>query len=213
VTISAVLFDVDGTLVDSNYHHTLAWARALAGHGQHPALAAVHRRIGMGGSELVEALIGCPSDEIERAWRANFDALVPEVRAFSGAKALLEALHGRGVTIVLATSSPEDLLDTMRAKLDADDFIDDVVSAGDTDKAKPHPDIFTIALEKSGCRRDRVVVVGDSVWDVAASARADLPCIGVESGGYSRAELMEAGAFSVYRDAHALLKSIDAWIA
>jgi HAD superfamily hydrolase (TIGR01509 family) len=213
VSISAVLFDVDGTLVDSNYHHTLAWSRALASHGQHPGLAAVHRRIGMGGSELLEALTGSPSDDIERAWRASFDELLPEVSAFRSARDLLEALHGRGVTIVLATSSPEDLLDMMRKKLDADDFIDDVVTSADSDNAKPHPDIFTIALRRSGCPRDRTVAVGDSVWDVAACARAELRCIGVESGGYSRAELMDAGAISVYPDPHALLENIDDWTA
>jgi HAD superfamily hydrolase (TIGR01509 family) len=213
VTISAALFDVDGTLLDSSYLHTLAWTRALADHGHHPAMAAVHRLIGMGGSELLETLIGSASDEIERAWRTHFDALLPEVRAFDGACELLQAVHQRGLTVVLATSSPEDLLRTMRAKLDADAFIDDAVTSADADNAKPHPDIFTTALERSGSTRDGAVAVGDSVWDVEAAARAGIRCVGVESGGYSRGELLDAGAVAVYRDPCALLAGIEEWTA
>jgi HAD superfamily hydrolase (TIGR01509 family) len=213
VTISAALFDVDGTLLDSSYLHTLAWTRALADHGHHPAMAAVHRLIGMGGSELLETLIGSASDEIERAWRTHFDALLPEVRAFDGARELLQAVHQRGLTVVLATSSPEDLLRTMRAKLDADAFIDDAVTSADADNAKPHPDIFTTALERSGSTRDGAVAVGDSVWDVEAAARAGIRCVGVESGGYSRGELLDAGAVAVYRDPRALLAGIEDWTA
>jgi HAD superfamily hydrolase (TIGR01509 family) len=213
VPISAVLFDLDGTLVDSNYLHTVAWSRALAAHGHHPAMAAVHRLIGMGGSQMLESLIGSSAEEIELAWRANFDMLLPEVPAFDGAADLLAALHDRGLTIVLATSSPEDLLGTMRAKLDADAYLDDVVSSADADKAKPHPDIFTIALERSGSTQEDAMVVGDSVWDVKAAARAGLRCVGVECGGYSKTELMDAGAVSVYRDPRALLGAIEEWTA
>jgi HAD superfamily hydrolase (TIGR01509 family) len=211
MTVTAVLFDVDGTLVDSSYLHALAWSRALAAHGHHPTMAAVHRLIGMGGSELLEQLIGSADDDIEHAWRTNFDQLLPEVRPFDGAAELLAALHERGVTIVLATSSPADLLDTMRAKLDADASIDGVVTSGDTDKAKPHPDIFTVALERSGTTRHHAVVVGDSVWDVAGAARAGLRCVGVETGGYSRGELLDAGAVAVYEGPSALLAGIDDW--
>jgi HAD superfamily hydrolase (TIGR01509 family) len=167
----------------------------------------------MGGSEMLEQLIGSASGEIERAWRANFDVLLPEVRAFEGAAELLSTLHDRGLTLVLATSSPDDLLDTMRAKLAADDALDDVVSSADADNAKPHPDIFTTALERSGSDRDQAIVVGDSVWDVAAASRAGLRCIGVECGGYSEAELTDAGAVAVYRDPRALLASIEEWTA
>ena len=174
---------------------------------------AIHRLIGMGGSELLETLIGRENTAVEDAWRRYFDELVPEVFAFDGAGALLRAVHERGVTIVLATSSPQDLLSEMRARIDADDAVDDVVTSADADRAKPHPDIFEIALEKSGVLRDQAVVVGDSVWDVGAATKARLRCIALESGGYSRAELEAAGAYSVYRDPNDLRAHLDEWLA
>ena len=145
MTFAAVLFDVDGTLVDSNYHHTLAWARALHTHGHDIPLFAIHRLIGMGGSEMLEALIGAADERIKEDWRHGFDQLLPEIIAFEGAGELLRAVHERGVTVVLATSSPEDLLRELRAKLDADYAIDDTVTSGDVEDAKPQPDIFDVA--------------------------------------------------------------------
>ncbi|MEY2433164.1 MAG: hypothetical protein QOC92_2889 [Acidimicrobiaceae bacterium] len=212
MSISAVLFDVDGTLVDSNYHHTLAWSRALRAHGHRVPLFVVHRLIGMGGSELLEKLIGHPDATVEESWRRHFDELLPEVFAFDGAGALLHAVHERGATIVLATSSPQDLLSEMRARIDADEAIHDVVTSGDADRAKPHPDIFEIALEKSGALRDDAVVVGDSVWDVGAATKARLQCIALESGGYSRGELEAAGAHVVYRDPNDLRARLAEWM-
>src|SRR4051812_48572752 len=106
---AGVLVDVDGTLVDSNYHHTIAWSRALLDHGRHARLAAIHRLVGMGGSQMLETLIGESDDAIEEGWRSHFDELLPEIRAFDGAADLLHAFHDLGLTVVLATSSPEDL--------------------------------------------------------------------------------------------------------
>ena len=162
---------------------------------------------------MLETLIGREDTAVEDAWRRYFDELLPEVLAFDGAGELLRAVHERGVTIVLATSSPQDLLSEMRARIDADDAVDDVVTSADAEQAKPHPDIFEIALEKSGARHDRAVVVGDSVWDVAAAIKARLPCIAVESGGYSRGELAAAGAQAVYRDPNDLRAHLDEWLA
>jgi HAD superfamily hydrolase (TIGR01509 family) len=197
---AGVFVDVDGTLVDSNFHHAIAWSRALRDHGENARLAAIHRLIGMGGSELLQSLIGHSDDAIKRSWRAHFDELLPEVCAFERASELLRALHARGLTVVLATSSPEDLLRVLRRKIDADDAIDVVVTAADADRAKPMPDIFEVALEKSDLARERVVVLGDSVWDVAAAGRAGLRCVGVETGGFSRMELEDSGAIAVFRD-------------
>ncbi|HLM19820.1 MAG TPA: HAD family hydrolase [Acidimicrobiia bacterium] len=207
---AGVLVDVDGTLVDSNYHHTLAWSRALRDHDQHARLAAIHRLVGMGSSELLTELgIRGDHDAITCSWRTHFDRLLPEVVAFAGAAELLRGMQALGLTVVLATSSPEDLLDALRAKIDGDDAVDVVVAADDVEQAKPHPDIFETALEQSGLDRECAIVVGDSVWDVEAASRASLPCIGVETGGFSRLELEQAGAVQVCVEPLDLLAHLD----
>jgi HAD superfamily hydrolase (TIGR01509 family) len=206
---AGVLVDVDGTLIDSNYHHTIAWARALRDHGTNARLAAIHRLIGMGSTQLLETLIGRTDDAMAKSWRAHFDELLPEVYALDGAAELLRAMHSRGLTIVLATSSPADLLDEFRSKIGADDAVDVVVSASDVEKAKPEPDVFEASLAKADIPRERAIVLGDSVWDAQAAARADLPCVGLETGGFSRAELDEQGVVAVYRDPADLLEHLD----
>jgi HAD superfamily hydrolase (TIGR01509 family) len=205
----AALVDVDGTLVDSNYHHAIAWSRGFQEHGHRVKLAAIHRLIGMGGTDLMERLIGEPDDAVEASWRKHFDELLPEVGALGGAADLLRGLKERGVTVVLATSSPEDLLGALRDKFGADDAIDAVVTAGDVDGAKPRPDIFDCALEKAGVDAAEAAVIGDSVWDVEAAKRAGVRCIGLETGGFSRAELEAAGAAAVYEDPLDLLAHLD----
>ena len=204
-----VLSDVDGTLVDSNYHHAIAWSRALRDHDEDSPLAAIHRLIGMGGSELLEQLIGRADEAIQRSWRAHFDDLLPEVRPLPGAADLLRRLHRQGAAVVLATSAPDDLLRVLRAKIGADDAVDAEVSAQDVDRAKPHPDIFEAALAKVGAEPDDAVVLGDSLWDVEAARRTGLRCVAVETGGFSRAELLDAGAVAVFRDARDLLARLE----
>lgn len=206
---SGVLVDVDGTLVDSNYHHTIAWSRALRDHGCNARLAAIHRLVGMGSSQLLETLIGHSDDKIAESWRTHFDELLREVFVFERAADLLRSMHDRGLTVVLATSSPEDLLDVFRAKIDADDVVDVVVTADDIRAAKPEPDVFAVALAKAELERDRTVVLGDAVWDAKASARAGLPCVGLETGGFSRPELEHEGVVAVYRDPADLLDQLD----
>jgi HAD superfamily hydrolase (TIGR01509 family) len=197
---AGVLVDVDGTLVDSNYHHTLAWSRALRDHGERVPLVSIHRSIGMGSTEMLNSLIGRDDDAITDSWREYFNELLPEIVPCRGAAELLRALHGRGFVVVLATSSPEDLIGAYRRKLDANDAIDDVVTSSDVDRAKPNPDVFAVALEKTGLPRERVIVIGDSVWDVEAAKRTGLGCVGLESGGVSHFELEAAGASAVFRD-------------
>jgi HAD superfamily hydrolase (TIGR01509 family) len=206
---AGVLVDVDGTLVDSNYHHTIAWSRALRDHGYNARLAAIHRLIGMGSTQLLETLIGRGDDAIAKSWRAHFDELLPEVVALDGAAELLRALHGRGLTVVLATSSPADLLEEFRSKIGADDAVDVVVTASDVEEAKPEPDVFEASLAKADLRRERAIVLGDSVWDAQAAARAQLPCVALETGGFSRAELADEGVVAVYRDPADLLEHLD----
>jgi len=209
VSSAAVLVDVDGTLVDSNYHHTMAWSRALRDHGCNARLAAIHRLVGMGSSQLLETLIGRSDDKIAKSWRSHFDKLLPEVFVVDGGAELLRALDARGLTVVLATSSPEDLLDAFRAKIDADDAIDVVVTASDVDEAKPEPDVFEVSLAKANVARDRTAVLGDSIWDARAAVRARLPCVALETGGFSRAELEGEGVVAVYRDATELLDHLE----
>jgi len=177
VTGTGALVDVDGTLVDSNYHHTIAWSRALRDHGCNARLAAIHRLVGMGSSQLLETLIGRSDDKIAESWRTHFDELLPEVLVLDRAAELLRSMHDRGLTVVLATSSPEDLLD--------------------------------VSLAKADLARDRTVVLGDSVWDAKASARARLPCVALETGGFSRPELESEGVVAVYRDPGDLLDQFD----
>jgi HAD superfamily hydrolase (TIGR01549 family) len=205
---AAVFVDVDGTLVDSNYHHAIAWSRALRDHGENARLAAIHRAVGMGSSELLRSLVGRDDQAIAASWREHFDALLPEIVAFDGAAELLRALRACGLVVVLATSSPTDLLDVLRAKIGADDAIDVVVTANDVDRAKPEPDIFDAALAKVDVGHDRAMVIGDSVWDVEAATRAGLPCTAFETGGFSRLELEAGGAIAVYRDPRALVEQL-----
>jgi HAD superfamily hydrolase (TIGR01509 family) len=206
---AGVLVDVDGTLVDSNYHHTIAWSRALRDHGWNARLAAIYRLVGMGSTQLLETLIGCSDEEITESWRQHFDELLPEVFVLDHAGELLRALHDRGLTVVLATSSPGDLLDAFQEKIGANDAVDVVVTAGDVEEAKPEPDVFEIAVAKAHLKRERAIVVGDSVWDAQAAARAGLACVALETGGFSRSELESDGVVAVYRDPGDLLDHLD----
>jgi HAD superfamily hydrolase (TIGR01509 family) len=209
VACAGVLVDVDGTLVDSNYHHTIAWSRALRDHGCNARLAAIHRLVGMGSSQLLETLIDRSDDEIARSWRQHFDELLPEIFVLDRADELLRALHDNGLTVVLATSSPEDLLEEFQKEIGAAEAVDVVVTASDVEEAKPEPDVFEVSLAKAGLQRDRTVVLGDSVWDAQASARAKLPCVALETGGFSRPELESEGVVAVYRDPADLLENLD----
>ena len=211
--LKAALVDVDGTLVDSNYHHAIAWSRALRDHSFNARLAAIHRLIGMGSSEMLRTLLGEPEDpdrdsRLRESWRTHFDALMPEVWPFDRAGDLLRALHDDGLTVVLATSSPQDLLTELRSKIGADDAIDLAICADDVERSKPSPDIFDVALERAGVEAQGAMAIGDAVWDVQAARRADIRCVGLETGGFSRQELESAGAEEVFEDPASLLRAI-----
>lgn len=203
-----VLFDVDGTLVDSNYLHTLAWSRALRDGGDWAAMNVIHRLVGMGGDQLTEQILGHEDDAAADRWRQHYEQLVDEVTVFPGATQLLHALHEAGLRVVLASSSPAEHVELMIDRLGVGDVIDAATSADDADASKPAPDIFDAALAAGNVDRGRAVVVGDSIWDVQAARAAGLATIGVESGGFSRHELTEEGAPFVYRHVHDLL---DQW--
>lgn len=206
----AVIFDVDGTLVDTNYLHALAWRRVFLEHGEAGiSTASIHRLVGMGSDELLETLFGRPRPELKPERARHFDALKPEIRAFPRAADLLRALDERGLRVVLATSAEKSDLEALLEAIDAYDAIDSVTSAGEVEAAKPAPDLFCVALEEAGTAPETTVVVGDTVWDVKAAARAGLRCVGMTSGGIGGGELREAGAVAVYDDPADLLDGLD----
>ncbi|HEX3564134.1 MAG TPA: HAD family hydrolase [Acidimicrobiales bacterium] len=195
-----VLFDVDGTLMDTNYLHTLAWARAFRLSGEWAPMNAIHRLVGMGGDNLIPELLGHGSPQAADARTACYRDLIDEARVFPGARDLVVAVHRRGLAAVLATSSPSDELDTLLERLEIDEFLDAKTTADDIEVSKPSPEVFLTAMKTASLDPARTLAIGDSIWDVKAARDAGIGCIGVESGGFSRHELSEAGAVHVYRD-------------
>lgn len=213
VTRSAVLFDVDGTLVDSNYLHVHAWRRAFAELAIEVESWRIHRAIGMDGSALVRLLSDDAPDDVRRELKdlhSRYYLQTAELLSpLPGARRLLERLAALDLPVVLATSAPEDELAILRKALNCDDLIAAVTSSADVDVAKPDPGIIGIALDRIGATADQAVFVGDAVWDAKACARAGVPSIGVLSGGVSRTELETAGAVSVFDSAEDLLLHLD----
>lgn len=208
----AAILDVDGTLVDTNYQHALAWYRAFRQHGVTLALWEIHRRIGMGGDQLVTSLVGEGFEErygedVRAAEKALYLALMPEVQPLPGARDLLEALHARGHTIILASSAKPDELQHYIMLLDAQEIVDGWTDSGDVAQTKPEPDLVQAAVEKAG--GGPAVMIGDSVWDCEAAKRAGLKTIGVLTGGFSEDELEDAGAVAVFRSLPSLTEGLD----
>jgi HAD superfamily hydrolase (TIGR01509 family) len=209
----AVLFDIDGTLVDSNYLHIHAWQRAFAEVGIDVETWRIHRSIGMDGSTLVKSLSGDAADDAQKRLKdlhsRYYKEATPLLRLLPGARALLRRVADLGLQVVFATSAPEDELAILRETLDCDDLVAAFTSSSDVDTAKPKPDILHIALERAGVGADRAVFIGDAIWDAEACSRADVRCLGVLSGGSSRSELKDAGAEQVFENADDLLSHID----
>ncbi|HYG96478.1 MAG TPA: HAD family hydrolase [Solirubrobacterales bacterium] len=198
--LNAIL-DVDGTLVDTNYHHALAWHRALHAHGHQVQMWKVHRHIGMGGDQILDALIGEQAaadqgDAIREAEAEAYGELIGEVEPMEGARELIEKLREEGSTVILASSAKEEEVDHYLDLLDARELVDGWTTAADVENTKPDPDLVNAAIEKAG-NEDPAVMVGDSVWDVKAAKAAGLPTLAVLTGGFSEAELREAGASQV----------------
>ncbi|MCU1438220.1 MAG: family hydrolase [Naasia sp.] len=212
--IRAVLFDIDGTLVDSNYLHVDAWDRAFADAGIPAPVWRIHRSIGMDSKKLLEALAGDASeDEASHAKELHsryYKESVERLRPIAGARELVHELAGRGLKVVLATSAPEDELEMLMDVLQLDEAVAGMTSSGDVGTAKPEPDIIEAALAKAGVGADEAIMVGDAVWDVEAAGRAGVPAIGVLTGGFGEAELRKAGAVEVYDDVAGLLAALDA---
>jgi HAD superfamily hydrolase (TIGR01509 family) len=209
----AVLFDIDGTLVDSNYLHVHAWFRAFSDAGIDVDAWRIHRSIGMDGATLLKTLSGDASDQARQRAEDLHSRYYKEttslLRLMPGAREVMRTVEQLGLQVVLATSAPEDELSILRSLLDSEDLVSTVTSADDVGVAKPNPDIVEVALERARVAADRAVFIGDTVWDAEASGRAGVPSIGVLSGGVSRDELEKAGAGQVFDDVRQLNDNIE----
>jgi HAD superfamily hydrolase (TIGR01509 family) len=208
----AAILDIDGTLVDTNYQHAVAWFRAFRRLDVTIELYRIHRHIGMGSDQLVGALAG---EEFERehgdAVREHesglYMELIDEVRPLAGARELLEELKRRGHALVLASSAKQHEADHYLDLLDARDLADDWTTSADVERTKPEPDLVAAAVAKAG--GGSAVMVGDSTWDCEAAKRAGLETIGVLTGGFSPEELRDAGAACVFERLEDLRERLD----
>jgi HAD superfamily hydrolase (TIGR01549 family) len=208
----AAILDVDGTLVDTNYHHTIAWYRAFRQNGVVLPIWRIHRHIGMGGDQLVKALGGEQlenekGDDIRAAESVLYGELMSEVEPLEGARELIEDLKNRGHAVVLASSAKKHEVEHYLELLDARELADDWTTSDDVEATKPEPDLVVAAVEKAG--GGEAVMVGDSTWDCEAAKRAGLETIAVLTGGFSEQELRDAGAMVVYRSIQDLRESLD----
>ncbi|HEY3955236.1 MAG TPA: HAD family hydrolase [Streptosporangiaceae bacterium] len=211
--LKAVLFDVDGTLADTNYLHAVTWWEAFAQADHDVAMADIHRAIGMGSDRMLDALLPADRDRgqddtIRAGHTALYSVFWTRLRPLPGAAELLRACKKQSWRVVLASSADPVEFTALRAALDAEDAIDDATSSGDVEASKPAPDLVQVALDKAGADPGETVFVGDTVWDVRACQRAAVPCIGLLSGGISEAELREAGAVKAYKNPADLLANL-----
>ncbi|MGW2477674.1 HAD family hydrolase [Streptomyces sp. NPDC001665] len=213
----AALFDVDGTLVDTNYLHVTAWWEAFHQAGHTVPMPAIHRAVGLGSGDLVAHLLGPDRDReqddgISATHSALYATYFERLPPLEGAAELLRALAGRGWTIVLATSASGPELKALRRALDADDVISGTASSDDVAEGKPAPDPIRHAMDLAGAGSEEAVYIGDSVWDMAAATRASVPAVGLLSGGIPRADLEAAGAVEVHEAPAALLGRLDSGV-
>ena len=208
-----VLFDVDGTLIDSSYIHTVSWWGAFRQQGYDVPMASIHRHVGMGGDRLVDSLLPEGRDraldpEILASHGALYASHWPSLRALDGAKDLLAQCHAGGLAVALASSARRKDLEVMKSILDAEAFIDAATSASDAKNSKPAPDILVAALEAMDVQAADAIYIGDAVWDMKAAAALEIPAIGVTCGGVSAGELRDAGAVEVYEGPRDLLQNL-----
>jgi HAD superfamily hydrolase (TIGR01509 family) len=208
------ILDIDGTLVDTNYHHVISWARAFARHDITVPLWRVHRHIGMGGDQLVVALCGeeveeQQGDSIREAESEFYMELIDEVRPMEGARELIEAIRDRGHRVVLASSAKEQEVDHYLDLLDARELAEAWTTSADVENTKPAPDLVHSALEKMGAEPGSAVMLGDTPWDVRSAGEAEVETITVITGGFSEQELREAGAVDVFESVAELRERLD----
>ena len=208
----AAILDIDGTLVDTNFHHAIAWFRAFHQHDIVLPIWRIHRHIGMGGDQMIAALCDDRTeeekgDDIRDAEKVLYSELIGEVEPLRGARELLEDLKERGHPVVLASSAKEDEVDHYLDLLDARELADDWTTSADVEATKPEPDLVKAAMEKAGT--GEAVMVGDTTWDVEAAGRAGIQSVTVRTGGFSAAELRDAGAVAVFDSIEELRESLD----
>ena len=208
----AALLDVDGTLIDANYQHALAWYLAFREHDITVPVWKIHRAVGMGGDQLVPALVGQELDQEKgddiRDKRSDiYEDLIEEVAPFEGAHELVCDLLERDISVVLASSASEEELEHYLDLLDVRTLVDAWTTRDDVEQTKPEPDLVKAALEKVDGAE--AVMVGDTKWDIEAAARVGVPTVCVMTGGWSRQELQDAGAVQVYESVEELRGKLD----
>lgn len=206
------IFDVDGTLVDSNYHHALAWSRAFRRYGITQPLWRIHRGIGMGGDMFVPAVAGrdvedAHGDDLRAAWGEEFDGLIGEVQPFDGAHELLLEVKQRGFRLVLASSGKAPQVEAFLDLIDGKSLADAWTTADDVANSKPEPDLVATALAKVDGASG--IMIGDSIFDAQAAAKLQIPTLGVRTGGFSVGELLEAGVLQVFDSLVAFRRALD----
>jgi HAD superfamily hydrolase (TIGR01549 family) len=206
------ILDVDGTLVDTNYHHAIAWFRAFRRFDVTEQLWRIHRHIGMGGDQLVAAVAGdeveeSHGDDIREAESELYRELIDEVRTMEGSRELIEDLKERDNVVVLASSAKDWEVEHYLDLLDAREIVDSWTTSADVEQTKPEPDLIKAALDKADTDGD-ALLIGDTVWDVEAAKRAGVETLAVRTGGFSEQELRDAGARDVFTSVEELRQSL-----
>jgi HAD superfamily hydrolase (TIGR01509 family) len=212
--MAVAVLDIDGTLVDTNYQHAIAWYRAFRQSEIILPIWRIHRHIGMGGDQLVEALTDERTereqgDEIRTAEKTLYFQLIHEVEPMEGSRELIQDLKRRGHTVILASSAKEDEVEHYLDLLDARELADGWTTSADVKETKPQPDLVNAALECSGGSADEAVMVGDTPWDVRAAENAGVKTLTVRTGGFGDDELRDAGALEVYESVAELRDKLD----
>jgi HAD superfamily hydrolase (TIGR01509 family) len=212
--MSLAILDIDGTLVDTNYQHALAWYRAFREHDIVLPVWRIHRHIGMGGDQMISALTDERTerekgDEIRASEKERYVELIDEVSVMGSARELIESLKQRGHAVVLASSAKEDEVERYLDLLDARDLADDWTTSADVEATKPAPDLVHAALDKAGTDPSDAVMVGDTPWDVKAAGKAEVGTIAVLTGGFAPEELTDAGAVAVFESVAELCEKLD----
>jgi HAD superfamily hydrolase (TIGR01549 family) len=214
--IDTIVFDVYGTLVDTNYQHALAWYRAFRRFDLTPALWRIHRAVGMGGDQLVEAVAGKDvedqhGDELRSAWTEEFDEFIDEVQPFSGAEPLLAEVRKRKLRLVLASSGQSKHVEHYLDLLNGRELAEAWTTSEDAEQTKPAPDLVETAMAK--VEGVHAVMIGDSTWDAKAAKRAGLPTYAIRTGGFSVEELLDARVSNVYDSLEEFQDDLDAVLA